>query len=396
MGEPATLDPYAPTASDLTRYIDRAIYPSLFTLAPDGTAEPLLAANIEIGIQRATVRLVRSASWSDGSPVTARDVVASWRRARAGTGPSGFRDIRAAVAPDPTTVVFTGAIDDWESTLARAAYVLPGGRGGGKTAGPFRIARRTPGLEIVLEPDPLWFGEPRATTSIRVGFMRTTGTMLTLLERGELEAADIPSTVNLADRAERAGLEADSARGWGSIRLSFGGDLSAGERAGVVEALDLAVIEETLIRSDGRRTTTLHPGPGDVSGPYASVGGGRQPGEEITLTAPAGDELLTLLLRAAYAQLSDAGMVVEASPIDAFIFYGGWMRDDPSDVSIRRVAGAPGVGSPRDDAAALDHVPLFQVDSYLVSGAGIDGPQANPTLDGPLWNAHEWTVARGS
>ncbi|MQA98877.1 MAG: hypothetical protein GEU78_01055 [Actinobacteria bacterium] len=396
LGEPATLDPYDETASDLTRYIARAIYPSLFTLVPDGTPEPLLAADMEVDGSRATVQLLRSASWSDGSPLTARDVVASWRRARGTVTPSGFRDISSARAVDPATVAFRGEVNDWEATLARAAYILPSERDARTTAGPFRIARRTPGLEVVLEPDPLWFGRPKAKETIRVRFIRTTGTMLALLERGELDAAAFPSMVNAAERVQAAGLQADSALGWETIRLSFGTGLSRLQRAGVAEALDLGVMKETLIRSDGRRATTLHPAPDRASGPYRSVSGGTPPEVEISVTAPAGDELLTQLLRAVYAQLDATDVAVEAAPIDPFIFYGEWLRADPSDVSIRRASGAPGLGIPPDDPAGLDHFPLFQVRTYVVWRPEVEGPRSNPTLDGPLWNARDWTSTGGS
>jgi hypothetical protein len=393
LGEPATLDPYAAGASDLTRYIARALYPSLFALPPDGAAEPLLAAGIDVDGRRATVRLVSTAGWSDGEPVTATDVVASWRRARGTDGPSGFRDIRSASALDPTTVVFRGRVEDWEATLARAAYVLPAKGGAKTTAGPFRIAGRTPGLEVVLEPDPLWFGERTATVTIRVQFIRTTGTMLALLERGRLDAAAMPSMVNLTERAEAGDLEADSAFGWETVRLGFGSALSRSERAGLVRILDLDVIEETLIRDDGERATTLHPGPEGSRGPYRAVSEGAPPAGEVTVTGPAGDELLTLFLRAIYAQLDRAGVGAEASPIDPFTFYGEWLRDDPSDVSIRRAAGAPGTDVPPDDPTTLDHFPLFRVATYILWRPGLRGLQANPTLDGPLWNAHDWKRA---
>ena len=390
LGEPATLDPYSDVASENTWTIARAIYPSLFRLLPDGTTRPDLAAGLEVRDGGAVVSVDRGATWSDGSPLTARDVVATWRRARRAPAPSGFRDIDGARAPDPTTVVLAGRVDDWEETLARITYILPRGRHGGVTGGPFRITRRTPGLEVVLEPSPYWFGEPRATQRIRVQFIRTTGTMLGLLEAGRLEAAAVPWAVNLRQRARAAGLVAEAALGWETIRLRFGPGLTRAERAGFVDALDPRAFEERLVRGDGRLATTLHPSPEGAAGPYGSIRGGAPPEGEITVTSPAGDGSLTLLLRGIYAQLDAAGVLAEASPIDPFIFYGEWVSDDPSDVSLRRAGGAPGLDDPPDDASRLDHFPLFHVASYLVSVKGLEGLEVNPTFDGPLWNAHEW------
>ena len=392
LGEPATLDPYDPQASDLTWALARPLYPSLYRFLPDGSTEPLLAASIDPVPSGVRIRLA-DARWSNGSRIAAQDVVASWRRARSAEGsPSGLAAVRKARAVDARTVELRADIDDWEVALATVAYVLPGGRHGGATAGPFRITDRVPGLGVVMEPDPGWFAGPAGVTTVKVRFIQTTGTMLALLADDRLDAAAVPSTVNLTARATAEGLEARSALGWESIRLRFGPDLDRDERLGFLAALDQERIEEVLVRGDGRRSTTLHPGPDGAHGPYRGLGSGREPAGEITVASPGGDELGTLLLRAVYAQLDDAGIVAEASPIDPLVFYGQWATEDPADVSIRRASGAPGLRVPADDAGGLSHAPLFHVATFIVTRDGLEGPSPNPTLDGPLWNAHEWSA----
>jgi ABC-type transport system substrate-binding protein len=93
LGSPATLDPYSPVASDLTRELVRPLYPSLYRFLPDGSAVPYLARSLEESGSRAIVTLAE-ASWSNGKRITARDVAASVQRA---TEPSGFAGLEAKV-----------------------------------------------------------------------------------------------------------------------------------------------------------------------------------------------------------------------------------------------------------------------------------------------------------
>jgi hypothetical protein len=201
--------------------------------------------------------------------------------------------------------------------------------------------------------------------------------MLGLLSEGRLDAAAVPSTVNLSERAEALGLRSGSTLGWETIWLSFGDDVEAPEAAALLRALDVGSMEERLIRGDGRRS--------QARGPT----GGTLPVGELTVTAPVGDELLELLLRAVYAQLDDAGLVVEAAPIDPFVFYGPWLQNDPSDVAIRRSGGSPGGPAPIP-GERVRHT-LFEVATFVLWGDGIAGPQPNPTYEGPLWNLEQWT-----
>jgi len=48
-GEPATLDPYSPLASESTWQLVRPVYPSLYRMAPDGSVEADLAARHKVG-----------------------------------------------------------------------------------------------------------------------------------------------------------------------------------------------------------------------------------------------------------------------------------------------------------------------------------------------------------
>lgn len=372
LGEPATLDPYSVDSSDLTLALTRPLYPSLFRLLPDGEVRPELALSLDVTASGARVRL-REASWSDGRPISASDVIRSVEEARA---PSGFARVRTAEARGPRMVVITGDVADWPLTLARAAPIVPSRRG--VYGGPFVLAGRTPGLELVLQPNPRWWGRSVGLERVRVRHIASIDIMISLLKRGELDVGATPSALNLSGRLEAAGLEWAQALGWESVWADFGAaDVSASELLGAVQALDLSRMESVFVASLGRLVAT----------PDRSRAGSR-PLQELDIAAPRDDELLVLYQEAIFEQLKGAGIASELSAIESTEFYGGWLRDNPVDVALRRSTGVPG-GLP--GAGAADALPLARVSTVLAWRPGIRGPQPNPTLEGPLWNLESWS-----
>src|SRR5687767_12923382 len=73
LGEPATFDPYSPLANDMTFWLARPLYPSLFRIAPDGSVTAELASSLRPSEAGVVIELRRS-RWSNGDPVTAQDV----------------------------------------------------------------------------------------------------------------------------------------------------------------------------------------------------------------------------------------------------------------------------------------------------------------------------------
>ncbi|MGH2820720.1 MAG: ABC transporter substrate-binding protein, partial [Actinomycetota bacterium] len=279
IGEPATLDPYSAVASDLTFALVRPLYPSLYSFMPDGTTRPYLASSVSIVEAGARVEL-GSARWSNGRAIDARDVVASVRRARP---PSGFARVSSARVLGPRSVLLRGDEPDWEQTLATAAFVLPKGHASTTVAGgPFVIAARRPGLEIVYEPNPRWRGRPAYLDRITVQFLAGTEILLGLLGDDRLDAAVPLSTVNLDERLDAYGVVHADALGWESIHLDLDGAvLDERARRRLVAAIDREVIEAGFVRADGRVATTLHPqpGPNGAAGPFAARPSGEGEGE---------------------------------------------------------------------------------------------------------------------
>ena len=389
LGSPATLDPYSPVASDLTRALVTPLYPSLFAMQPDGRVRPELAVGSRLIHGGMRIRL-RRATWSDGSPITAEDVVASVRRARP---PSGFARVRSARAMGDRELVLRGRITTRD--VATAAYVLPGGRPqppGGRFGGPFELTRVVPGLRLDYRPNARWTGDGPYLHRLNVFFVESLDEMLALLDKRRLDAAAVPSAVTLGYRLDALDVVHDSALGWSSIRLDMRWIDSRRRRVSIARGLMRSTIEEGVVRDGGRIADRLDPGPGPggASGPFSTLPSGGGSTGPVRLAAPAGDEQLLQIARIARQQLSGAGFAVQLLAVEARTLYGPWQRHPRAGAILERVAGAPGLRAPRDAWRTLEAFPMLQVRDYLAYEQGIHGLAVNPTMAGPLWNCQGW------
>ena len=393
VGAPATLDPYSRAATDLTYWLARPLYPSLYSFRPDGSTRPYLARLATRTGNRLVVTL-RRARWTNGRLISASDVVSSARRAGPSSGFAAFDLIRAA---GRRRVALEGAVRNPERALATLGFVLPRGRSGEATAGPYRMQSYRRGLEIVYRAHPSWSGPAPYLDEVTVRFVQSQGLLLSLLDDGQLDAAAPLSSVNLADTMTD-GIALSGVLGWERVVLDFAGSLlTRPERAAVADALDRKEIEEVFVRSDGRLSDTVAPGPGPegAEGPWpTALGRQRSFPDTVDLSASAGDELLELIRRAAFTQLSAAGVDVNALTVDPGTFYSSWDVGDDTDVALRRLAGAPSWGRPAEKARKLASFPLFHVETFVAWRPRLRGLAPNPTFDGPLWNMQRWWRAQ--
>lgn len=368
LGEPATLDPYGNSASELTYALVRPVLPMPFRMTLDGEPEPDLARSLETTASGARLTL-EPREWSDGRSITARDVVASIRRA---TPPSGFAAIQKATVLRPRVVRLEGDVADWERTLATGAFVLPKGHllGGNVSGGPFEFASYERGRRLIYEANEKWQERP-LLDEIEISFVQGTELLIMLLQRGDLDAAWLPSSMNLSDRLEEQGISYMSARG--SERLVLRSDpdeISAGSLAALVGEIDLQKLDSTFLRDDGdaiaRSRST------DAAFPTS-----------VSLAAPEGDELLSLLQRAIRLDLKRSGVTVELLSGPVSSLYGPWQDDPPADLVIQRAVagGLP----PRS-------IPMASLSTFLAWREEVHGLAVNPSLEGPLWNARDWWI----
>ena len=384
VGAPAALDPYSRRASDLTRWLARPLYPSLFRLLPDGTPQPYLARSIE-QLPSGSRVVLRRARWSDGRPITATDVVASARRARPPSGFAAFRDVRRS---GPRGVVFEGKVASLRRALASAAFVLPRGKAGGATGGPYELRSYRPGLEVVLQRNRRWTGAGPLLDRVRVRFVESLRLLLELLERRRLEAAAPPSLVNLRD-VVGSGVSLEGRLGWETVVVDFrGSPLDQGERAAVADAIDVEELEEAFVRDAGEivagRPSSTQLGAAEGLAPMP-------PDRRVSIGVPSGDELLELMQEAIFRQLASSGVDADLVAVDQTTLYGRWAQRSPLDATLKRAVVPPSGGLFGSDRG-IGVYPLFRVASFVAARRGVRGLAPNPTLEGPLWNVERWSV----
>jgi hypothetical protein len=274
--------------------------------------------------------------------------------------------------------------------LATIAFVLPGGRPR-SSGGPWKVATYRPGLKVEYVPNGRTNAPRPYLDRVTVFFYESEATMLRALAAGRMDAAAPPATMNLTERLDELGIAYNGALGWESVWMDLRESLTPAERGAVVHAVRRRGLERGLVRSAGRLSNTLHPGPGGVSGIWrGTLGKKMKLREPIRMAIPVGDELLFLYQRGVEIDLAHAKIGVDLITGPYSDFYGRWRHAPPYDVALVRSAGAPGLRDRMRDAANLTALPLAHVRTYVAWNPGVEGLEANPTFDGPLWNMEEW------
>jgi hypothetical protein len=253
----------------------------------------------------------------------------------------------------------------------------------------------TPGLEVVYQPQE---ESDALLNRLEVRFVQTLDTALELLEEGELDAAVLPSTVNLLERVKERGLNGGAIIQDEVVYLDLrGSSLDLPTRGALAMFADAPSLENAFVRTLGRPVNTLHPRAGErgTRGPFrdlvfAEVDG---PALSLQLAVPIGDELLALMQRALHDDWEEHGFEVEVISIDARTFYGKWAKDPQVDVALRR-GGGPGLPADRAAFSSLDAIPLFQVATVVAWRDGVHGIDLSDRR-GPFATTERWWVDDG-
>ncbi|HEX6201893.1 MAG TPA: ABC transporter substrate-binding protein [Thermoanaerobaculia bacterium] len=241
----------------------------------DGTPVPRLAESWSFSDDRRTLtfRLRPDVLWSDGVPVTADDVVFTWRAWTspevAWEGAHLVETVESVAAIDPHTVAFrfTHPYSTQLLDAAAGGVVLPAHAWGKRpfaewrsdadwflrnlvVSGPFTLASWTPQQEVVLERNPRYFEEglPRLDrVVIRVVPEQTA--QLTQLLAGQLDFVLQLSPDDAPKVAAAPGVDLLSfwTRGFIAVAWNVRSDLFADPR--VRRAMTLGIDRETLVES---------------------------------------------------------------------------------------------------------------------------------------------------
>ncbi|TXS42973.1 ABC transporter substrate-binding protein [Streptomyces sp. OR43] len=206
---------------------------SLLSVDPSGKLGPGLASSWKQPDARTYVyTLRRGVTFTDGTPFTADDVVASIDAIRdpkngsaLGYAYAGVESVKSTGDHEVTIrLKAPDAMFTWTTTAggllvsSRAFLTRNRGRiGTAKTlllgTGPYRITEFAADDHVLLERNDAWWGEKPAVRKLKLSFVPDAGTRLVAMKSGALDGA--------------LGLASDEARGWEShARVTYTGDRS--------------------------------------------------------------------------------------------------------------------------------------------------------------------------
>lgn len=355
------------------------------------------------------------------------------------------------------TLVLEPPFAGWRDLFSAGRFVLPKPAAGGPASveewdqgppvagGPFRIKQWVRGKAIELERNQRFFGPHPLLEGIQIEFVPDATTAIQLLQTGGVDAVAPALGISWGRRlAAIPGVTTSGIFGPDLVHLvantTSGSD--ADDRQKIADAIDRGRFAEAVIRDEGREADgVLAPEQKGALPAWNRYGTGATPGrlsadEELSLVFPK-SELLDLAARYVQAELERAGGDVELVPLDADAFHGEWLPEQRFDLALWESRSGPDswltrwfsdagdervsrvtnpelnetlsetdLGAERSVSAlarAQEHLaelvpilPLFQPKVTMGWRAGVGGIMANPTVDGPLWNAWNWSMAKGA
>ncbi|MEO3749402.1 ABC transporter substrate-binding protein [Streptomyces sp. B6B3] len=257
-----SLDPHgAQGASTGTQFAGQALFSRLVRPGPDGELTGDLAESWEANadVTEWTFTLRDDVTFSDGSPVTPEDVVASFDRMMRLNGPNAgnFPDYTMTAAGNEVVVTSPGPDASVPGKLV-LFYVIPAAQAEAAEdagsffndpvgSGPFKVAEFTPGETLELVPNDGYAGEVPTTERVVVRNIPELSARLTALRTGEVDVVwGIPDD-QLATLEGEDGLTVETVESTAEYTMWFNSSVPALEDAEVRRALWQAVDFDTII-----------------------------------------------------------------------------------------------------------------------------------------------------
>ncbi|HEX3672535.1 MAG TPA: peptide ABC transporter substrate-binding protein [Candidatus Cybelea sp.] len=222
--EPKNLNPLL-AGTTVEVFIDRLMFEPLLSADPRGNPVPMLAATVPTqdngGVSRDGLTIVYhlrgDARWSDGVPVTARDVLWSWQAIENTrddvVSRHGYDDVRIIETPDPHTVIvhlkrpFSPFVNTFFAESDQPYEILPAHSLDGYpdinqisfnerplvSDGPFRFVSWQRGDRILLDANPSFFNGPPALKRVEIEFVSNEETAVNLLRSHSIDYIQQPS-----------------------------------------------------------------------------------------------------------------------------------------------------------------------------------------------------------
>jgi len=171
------------------------------------------------GAQVVTYRINPKAVWSDGVPITSADFAYTWDQIAHGTDifdRTGYDQIASVDDTDPHTAVvtFRTPFAGWKQLFAAGYGVFPSHLLAGHnrddlmkdgyswSGGPFKIHAWDKGIDVVLVPNPRYWGPKPKAQSVTFKFLTDTAAEFQAFQGGEVDAiypAPEPEAVDAID-----------------------------------------------------------------------------------------------------------------------------------------------------------------------------------------------------
>ena len=184
--------------------------PRSFDLTPDGKQVPSILLDGEPKLetspkQKVTYKISSKAVWSDNTPITSADYKYTWEQIANGTDiydKTGYKDIESVDATDPKTAVvtFKNKYAGWKDLFGGfygiyPKHLLPADEKGRNAAmkdgykwsgGPWVIDTWTKGQEVVLTPNPNYYGKKANVDKVVFKFITDTAAESQAYKTGQI------------------------------------------------------------------------------------------------------------------------------------------------------------------------------------------------------------------
>jgi peptide/nickel transport system substrate-binding protein len=275
--EPAVLNPWTSEGNlQTTHTITLSMLYPLWRVTPDFEYEPLLLeGEPEVSQDPFTVtyRLKEEATWSDGTPITARDIEFTLETCRNPDFKIAVRegcdlvDMKASEIVDDKTfkMVFTEPYAPWRSLFSNASgSILPAHELEGKNfdqiwndeitvfSGPFKFKEWNRGQSLTLVKNENFWGETKPSLDrVVIRFIEDSTSQVQAIRGGEIDVLQSQAQLDVVRQLEDIGgvtAEAVSGAVWEFFEYNFGVK-GLGENFGFVrEAIAQGIDREALVR----------------------------------------------------------------------------------------------------------------------------------------------------